>query len=79
MRWKGGEQKMPYLTHSEIEEIAKRVVAAYWKLPAHCGGTCWYINPELLATDLLGLRVEYHALSFAGNIHGLTAYGEMDV
>lgn len=70
---------MPYLTHSEIEGIAKRVVAAYWKLPAHCGRACWYINPELLATDLLGLRVEYHTLSLVGNIHGLTAYGEMDV
>lgn len=70
---------MPYLTLAEIEAIAQRVVTAYQKLPAHQGYRCSYIDPDLLVTGLLGLKVEYHALSAAGNIHGLTVFCEAEV
>ncbi len=70
---------MPYLANDEIEAIARRVVTAYQKLPIHQGCSCSYVDPELLATELLGLKVEYHALSPAGNVHGLTVYCEAEV
>lgn len=70
---------MPYLTLAEIEAIARRVVTAYQKLPVHRGYDCSCIDPHLLATELLGLKVEYHALSPAGNIHGLTVFCDAEV
>ena len=70
---------MPYLSRKEIEAIAERVVSAYWKLPVHQGKTYGNIDPDLLATELLGLKVEYHALSLNGNSHGLQVFGEAEV
>lgn len=70
---------MPYLTRNEIERIAQRVVSAYCKLPVHEGYSCRSIDPSILATDLLGLKVEYHALSPAGNIHGLTVFSDAEI
>lgn len=70
---------MPYLTQNEIEAIARRVVSAYQRLPIHNGYACWYIDPDLLATELLGLKVEYHALSPDGRIHGLTVFSEAEI
>lgn len=70
---------MPYLTRNEIERIAQRVIAAYRKLPSHQGRSCWFIDPALLATDLLGFIVEYHALSPAGNVHGLTTFSDAEI
>lgn len=70
---------MPYLTRNEIERIAQRVITAYRKLPSQQGHTCWFIDPALLATELLGLKVEYHALSPAGNIHGLTVFSDAEI
>ena len=70
---------MPYLTRKEIERIARRVVSAYCELPVHEGYSCRSIDPSILATDLLGLKVEYHALSPAGNVHGLTTFSDAEV
>lgn len=68
---------MPYLTRNEIEAIAQRVTTAYKKLPANQGRPLTRIDPDQLATDLLGLTVEYHTLSQTGSVHGLTAFGEV--
>ena len=70
---------VPYLTRNEIERIAQRVITAYRKLPSQQGYPCWFVDPELLATELLGLRVEYHALSPMGNIHGLTVFSDAEI
>lgn len=70
---------MPYLTREEIETIARRVTSAYLRLPIHEEQMVTTIDPELLAEELLGLSVEYHRLSPAGDIHGLTAFGDTAV
>lgn len=64
---------MPALLPSDIEAIAQRVLRAYYKLPELRGQTVSHIDPELLSTKLLGLRIEYHVLSVSGFILGLTA------
>lgn len=70
---------MQRLSRKNIEAIAKRVIAAYKKLPSLQGQQPDKILPELLAHDLLGLTTEFHTLSRNGGILGLTACGEVDV
>ena len=70
---------MQRLSRKDIEAIAKRVTAAYKKLPFLQGQQPDRILPELLAHDLLGLTTEFHTLSRNGGILGLTACGEVDV
>ena len=70
---------MQRLSRKDIEAIAKRVTAAYKKLPFLQGQQPDKILPELLAHDLLGLTTEYHTLSRNGGILGLTACGAVDV
>ena len=52
---------MQRLSRKDIEAIAKRVIAAYKKLPFLQGQQPDKILPELLAHDLLGLtyRIPY--------------------
>lgn len=70
---------MPYLTRSDIEAIAKRVVTAYRKLPSAQGAESNVISPKLLIEDLLGLATRYHTLSRDGVILGLTSCGDVGV
>lgn len=70
---------MPHLSRKNIEAIAHRIIAAYKRLPAVQEQEPNMIQPELLASSLLGLAISYHALSKNGNILGLTACGEVDV
>lgn len=64
---------MPILTNHEIECIGQRVYRAYCALPQFETEPVTRVEPEVLAQDLLGLRVEYHLLSISGAILGLTA------
>lgn len=70
---------MPYLSTKEIETIALRIINAYRKLPALEGQQITMVQPELLVQELLGLSIQYHALSLDGRILGLTSYGEIGV
>lgn len=70
---------MPYLTRNDIEAISRRVMSAYRKLPVLAGAQIDMVQPELLVRDLLGLSIEYHALSRNGAVLGLTACGEVGV
>ena len=70
---------MPYLSRTEIEAIACRVIAAYVALPAHQDQMVTAVDPGVLAEDLLGLSVEYHRLSLGGAIHGATSFAPLNV
>ena len=70
---------MPRLSRKSIKAIAIQIIAAYKRLPSLQDNNPDMVQPELLAHELLGLTVEYHALSRNGGILGLTACGEMDV
>lgn len=65
---------MPYLSRMEIEQIATRVVNAYWKVTTQDDCVGRKICPEILAERALGLTVEYHSLSQDGSILGMTAF-----
>ena len=68
-----------YLSYSELDRIADRVVNAYAKLPEVSISDYLYVDPELLLRSLLGLEIEYRHLSADGTTLGLTAYGEVDL
>lgn len=69
---------MPYLDKATMEEIAARVLRAYWKLPS-AQETPWYVDPDLLLTDLLGLSIEFRQLSNDGLTLGMTSFEEMEI
>lgn len=71
------KQNPKYLTRSDIEQISRRIVAAYRKLPMAKQGTPNIIDPVLLIRELLGLSIGYHTLSRNGSILGLTSFGEV--
>lgn len=70
---------MPYLSKNDIEAIAKRVIAAYRRLPELQGRGNDRVSPKLLVDKLLGLSTRYHTLSRSGTILGLTSCGEIGV
>lgn len=70
---------MPYLSKRDIESIARRVIAAYQKLPVYQDQPPNTVYPETLVHDLLGLSTEYHVLSRNGSILGLTCCGPVGV
>ena len=63
---------MPYMTKSKMEEIAKRVLNAYWLLPDAEAETATRVVPELLAQEIVGLSIEYWHLSPDMSILGQT-------
>lgn len=65
-----------YLSRDEMEAISERVLKAYEKLPSQAGGPMTAIDPEALASELLGIKVEYHRLSKYGSVLGLTVLGD---
>lgn len=64
---------MPYLTKTKMEEIAKRVLNAYWLLPEAQAETATRVIPELLAQEIVGLSIEYWHLSPDMSILGQTS------
>lgn len=65
---------MKILKRTDIEAIGNRVYAAYRKLPkiAEQRMIC-AVDPDILLTDLLGLRVDYKHLSIDRRIYGTTS------
>ena len=68
-----------YLSYSDMDRIADRIVRAYAKLPEVSISDFLYVDPELLLHSLLGLEIEYRHLSADGMTLGLTAYDEVDL
>ena len=69
---------MPYLDNNAMEKIAARVLRAYWKLPM-AKETPWYIDPDLLLSELLGLSIQFRHLSNDGLTLGMTSYAPVDI
>ena len=70
---------MKRLSRYDIELIARRIVKAYWNLPEVQNDDFLRVNPELMATQVLDLNIDYEHLSLDGNTLGLTAFGEVGV
>ena len=70
---------MKRLTRAYIEGIADRMLKAYMNLPEIKGNDIYRIDPELLLTRVLGLKIEYAHLSLDGTVLGMTSFGEVEV
>lgn len=69
---------MRFRSLETLERDANRVLRAYWKLP-DAQKTPRRIQPELLVTELLRLKVDYRHLSEDGWTLGLTSFDETGV
>lgn len=70
---------MKHLSRIDIEAIAEKIIKAYKELPEVKNKKIYRIEPELLLTRLLGLRIEYQHLSLDGSILGMTSFQEIGV
>lgn len=70
---------MKYLSRQDIENIAVRVLAAYRKLTTTNNQPLYRIDPEILLTKLLGLKLEYVHLSLDRTILGVTTTSNMTI
>ena len=68
-----------YLSDEDLEAIATRVLRAYCRLPEVQNTELLYIDPSLLATDVLGLKIEYLNLSNDEETLGLTCFEDVGV
>ena len=69
---------MPYLDNNALETVSVRVLRAYWKLPM-AKETPWYVDPDLLLSELLGLSIQFRHLSNDGLTLGMTSYAPVDI
>ena len=69
---------MPYLDNNALEKVSVRVLRAYWKLPT-AKETPWYVDPDLLLSELLGLSIQFRHLSNDGLTLGMTSYAPVDI
>lgn len=67
------------ISRKGIEAIAIRVTDAYKKMDVLKNEDVNRIDPELLCTNLLKLKVDYHHLSKNGTILGLTSYNSCEI
>ena len=65
---------MKRLTRAYIEGIADRILKAYMNLPEIKGNDIYRIDPELLLTRVLGLKIEYAHLSLDGTVLGILGH-----
>lgn len=70
---------MRYLSNEETENLARNITAAYAILDPPSFRRGARVNPEILAEQLLGLKIEYRRLSLHGNILGATACAPIGV
>lgn len=70
---------MKDLSRVDIKVIAEKIIKAYRELPEVKNKKIYRIEPELLLTKLLGLKIEYQHLSLDGSILGMTAFQEIGV
>lgn len=73
------EAELVRLSRNDLEALASRVVRAYMKLPELQGQAIYCIDPELLCSSLLHLKVDYQHLSKQGIILGLTAFEPVNI
>lgn len=64
---------MKYLSKSDIEGIAERVLKAYYKLPSVNDKRIYRIEPEKIICELLNDKLEFYHLSLDASVLGLTA------
>ena len=69
---------MQFLSRLDMEQIAQRVLRAYWKLP-EAQEHPTRVDPCLLARKVLGMSVSYRHLSEDRELLGLTSYGDLEV
>ena len=71
---------MKRLSRNEIEKIAERVIRAYASLPEvrQMYFLC-KVNPELLLTKVLQLKIQYAHLSDDESVFGLTSFCDIDL
>lgn len=70
---------MKHLSRIDIEVIAEKIIKAYRELPEVKNKKIYRIEPELLLTKLLGLKIEYQHLSLNGSILGMISFQEIGV
>lgn len=70
---------MKHLSRNDIEAIAERIISAYRELPDLKNRQIYRIEPELLLTKVLGLKIDYQHLSVDGAILGMTSFKEIGV
>ena len=65
-------------TRQDLERISRRVLRAYWKMPL-AQETPWYVDPDLLLSGLLGLKIQYYHLSDDGMTLGITSFDDIEI
>jgi hypothetical protein len=70
---------MKYLSRNDLEGIAAQITNQYQRLPRFNGQLVQYIDPEILARELYGLRIDYRHLSKDRSTLGLTSCSEMGI
>ena len=69
---------MRFLSRQDLEAISQRVLQVYWKLP-EAKKSPERVNPSILLTHLLGLKLDFRRLSFDGQVLGMTSFCEIYV
>lgn len=64
---------MKYLNHSELEAIAFKILDKYRELPEVKNSTIYRVEPELLLSKVLNLKLIHTHLSLDNSILGMTA------
>ena len=70
---------MKILSRRDLDSIGASVFEKYKHLPQFYGKHLFRVDPELLCTTLLGLRLDYQHLSLDGTILGLTSFEEFGI
>ena len=70
---------MKQFSRADIEAIAKRILKIYSSLPELSDRPIRKIDPELLATHVLRLKLDYAHLSLDGTTLGLTSFDEVGI
>ena len=70
---------MKILSRKDLEAISIRVVNAYQKLPEMADLPFYNVDPELLVSGVLGLKIGYEHLSLDRNNLGITSFTDFDI
>lgn len=70
---------MKHLSRFDIEAIAEHIIDKYKQLPELQNTTIYRIEPELLITKVLSLKIDYQHLSLDDSILGMTSFSELGV
>lgn len=70
---------MKCLSRKELEEIADRIIAQYKIYIGKQDTQMFTIDPEIIATNILGLRLGFEHLSLDGGTLGITTFSELGI